>query len=339
MSLPPQVRLHTPDWFCQQLDLPTRRFLLRPMTADSYRRSLFLDDRIAAPSAEQEIVAMAACREQLAELAVLPAIWVFHHGHCGSTYLSRMLEQLSPLLALREPMTLRALSVFQRDLASPLSLMDPAEFESHLDQQLRLLTRRYEPELPTLIKATSDCGGLAAPLLESHAGHLALRVGITLESYLRTMLRSELRRQELFHFAQTRLADLQALGIGQSVRLYRLSPGELAAMSWLAVNRTLDAAGNKLKSAGSGERLLSVDFERFLADPVEQLARIAKFYGLTAGDEQIERAATGEIAQGYSKDPAMRYDRTSRQAELEHAAREHAEEIRRGLRWAEAFTD
>ncbi|MEM6935792.1 MAG: hypothetical protein AAF552_05010, partial [Pseudomonadota bacterium] len=138
MSLPPQVRLDTPDWFCQQLDLPTRRFLLRPMTADSYRRSLFLDDRIAAPSAEQQIVAMEACREPLAEVEVLPALWVFHHGHCGSTYLSRMLEQLSPLLALREPVTLRALAVFQRDLESPLSLMDPTDFDGHLDQQLRL---------------------------------------------------------------------------------------------------------------------------------------------------------------------------------------------------------
>ncbi|MEM9182845.1 MAG: hypothetical protein AAGB27_06775 [Pseudomonadota bacterium] len=337
MSLPPQVRLDTPDWFCQQLDLPTRRFLLRPMTADSYRRSLFLDDRIAAPSAEQQIVAMEACREPLAEVEVLPALWVFHHGHCGSTYLSRMLEQLSPLLALREPMTLRALAVFQRDLESPLSLMDPTDFDGHLDQQLRLLTRRYEPSLPTLVKATSDCGGLAGPLLASHPEHRALRVGIPLESYLQTMLRSELRRQELYHFSQTRLADLQALGLGQSVRLYQLTPGELAAMSWLAVNRSLDAAEAELTSAAPGERVLRVDFERFLAEPVTQLARIAAFYGITPSVEQLEQAARGEIAQGYSKDPAMRYDRSSRQAELEHSARENADEIQRGLRWAEAF--
>ncbi|MEM6575636.1 MAG: hypothetical protein AAF736_15275, partial [Pseudomonadota bacterium] len=113
--------------------------------------------------------------------------------------------------------------------------------------------------------------------------------------------------------------------------------GELAAMSWLAVNRSLDAAEAELTSAAPGERVLRVDFERFLAEPVTQLARIAAFYGITPSVEQLEQAARGEIAQGYSKDPAMRYDRSSRQAELEHSARENADEIQRGLRWAEAF--
>ena len=81
-----------------------------------------------------------------------------------------------------------------------------------------------------------------------------------------------------------------------------------------------------------------MDFEQFLADPVAGLARVAHFCGLAVSDSQLQQVAHGDVASGYSKDPTMAYDRSSRQAELDRSARSNAGEIASGLRWAEAFS-
>ncbi len=322
-----KLNIDSPEWLCQQFDLPTRRLLFRPMTADGYRRSLFLDQRLCAASDQQQIISLDDCEDALAQLPLQPATWVFHVGHCGSTYLSRMLEQLAGLLALREPMTLRAMAAFQRDLQDPLSLMDPDHFEHWLQLHARLLSRRYDGALPTLIKATSDCAPLAAPLLATHRDHRAVRVGLSLEQYLKTMLRSELRREELYHFAQSRLADLQALNLANDSRLYRLSPGELAAMCWLSVNRVLDAI--------NGEQTLAVDFDQFLQQPETWLTTIAQFLELPASPDVVAAVARGEVSRGYSKDPSMRYDADLRAEELARSNQANRAEIEAGLTWAQ----
>ncbi len=300
------------------------------MTRQTYQQSLFLDDRFSAAGNQQHVVSLAKVQQQLESVSVLPATWIFHVGHCGSTYLSRMLEQLGGLLALREPLPLRALAAFNRDLNDPLSLMNPVDFDQWLDVVVSLLTRRYDANLATVVKATSDCAPLAKALLATHSEHRALRVSLSLEQYLKTMLRSDLRRQELMHFAQSRLADLHAINLATEVRIYELSAGELAAMCWLSVSRVLGDMG--------GGHTLDVDFDQFLAQPEASLATIAEFLGLTTDPVDIEKVASGEVAKGYSKDPSMGYNGEIRAQELAASANANGDQIDAGLRWAQQFS-
>ncbi|MFK7955878.1 MAG: hypothetical protein AB8B96_07265 [Lysobacterales bacterium] len=297
------------------------------MSRQTYRQSLFLDDRLRTVGNQQHIVSMAQAQ---AQSVILPATWIFHVGHCGSTYLSRMLEQLCGLLALREPVPLRALAVFKRDLNDPLSLMAPDDFQPWLQLLAGLLVRRYDAHLATVVKATSDCAPLAQALLSTHLEHRALRVSLSLEQYLKTMLRSDLRRQELMHFAQSRLADLHAINVATDVRLYELSVGELAAMCWLSVTQVLRAI--------DGDNTMDVDFDQFLVQPEAGLTAVAQFLSLNADPDAIASVAGGEVAKGYSKDPSMRYNRDIRAQELAASASANAAQIDAGLRWAQQFS-
>ncbi|MEM9530606.1 MAG: hypothetical protein AAGA23_06785, partial [Pseudomonadota bacterium] len=319
--------LRQPDWFCQQIDVATAQALLCPMTPDTYRQSLFLDERMTPAASEQRVVSLAALHAALAAVPIEPASFVFHVGHCGSTLLTRLLEAAVPLLALREPVPLRALAAFQRDLDHPVSLVDPAVYPELLAGQVKLLTRRFEGGPATVIKPTSDCAPLAAPLLASHARHQALLVTLSLERYLETMLRSDLRRRELHHFAQSRLTDLHALQLAPEVRLYRLSIGELAALCWLSVLSSFHRLPPK--------QTFGVNFDTFLLEPEPTLAGLCASLGYRADPAAVTAAVQGSLMRGYSKDPTMAYSAQAREEELARSGQANRKEIAAGLRWAE----
>lgn len=327
MTGAPLPNLEQPDWYCQQIDVTTAQALLCPMTPASYRQSLFLDERMTPASGEQRVVALTALHAALQAWPVEQAGFIFHVGHCGSTLLTRLLEAAVPLLALREPVPLRALAAFQRDLHHPLSLVDPERFPALLTDQIKLLGRRWPAAPPTLIKPTSDCAPLAAPLLNSHPGHRALLVMISLERYLETMLRSDLRRRELHHFAQSRLADLHALDLARDARLFALSVGELAAMCWLSVRATLGTL--------SPAQAHWVDFDAFLKAPQPTLTGICAALGHKPEEGAIADAVAGPLLRGYSKDPTMAYSAAAREQELTRSREAYGDEIAAGLRWAE----
>ena len=79
----------TPDHYLYAFEAGEALFL--PVDRDVYRRSLFLDDRIALESGEIlpfSAEALAARRD--AEDRPIPRIgWIFHIAHCGSTLLAR----------------------------------------------------------------------------------------------------------------------------------------------------------------------------------------------------------------------------------------------------------
>ena len=69
--------------------------------------------------------------------------------------MSRLLENAPGVLALREPLTLRALAEAQDTLGAPESLVSPEQFNSLVREQIILWSRGYPDTRAVIVKATS----------------------------------------------------------------------------------------------------------------------------------------------------------------------------------------
>ena len=259
-----------------------------------------------------------------------PLRLIFHVSHCGSTLISRLLQLATPILPLREPGSIQALAAFFRDLGQPLSLVNEARYQQLEQLILQLLARCYSPRQCALIKASSDCSVLASRILDQRQDARATLLYLPLESYLTTMLRSDLRRQETQSSAQSRLADLQQEPGCEEIRIHALDAGQLTAMSWLSNMARLQAAASQHPG-----RCRLFDFESFLEHSVDTLLEICHCLDLETTPQAIQAALSGPLMQAYSKDPTLRYDRQSRQLELARCQEQFGDQIRSGMVWAE----
>ncbi|SRR5579862_1228467 len=299
------------------LDVARDRVFLAPMDEAAYRAASFLDERLKprgewadAASIER---AMSGARD------VRRLNFIFHAGHVGSTLLSRLLDEAGHVLALREPLALRALAdAFDAG---------QARADARLELFLRLWERGFTDTQCVILKATSAAQRLAAKLLAARPQARAVMLNVTAESYLATMLAGE-----------NSAADLNALGPERLHRLGRLlgavpaqprTLGELIAMSWAAERLTQASAVRE-----AGGRILMVDFDAMLDSLVETLRLVLAHFGLAA---QAERIAESAALSRYSKAPEHAYSPALRRELLDQARRDFGPEIRESLKWLEAL--
>ncbi len=295
-----------------------------------YRDSIFMDQRLKANRPRAHVLELWPTVAALEPLLTSRAChYLFHVGHCGSTMMSRAVEQLPGALALREPPPLRALARMRRELASPLSHVDDARYRSLRGFVGGLLARSFEPSGRNLVKASSDCSNLTDEMLALNPANRGLLMFIPLESFLAAMLRDAGKRRETAHFAASRLADLHRILGDDSIRLYELNDAHQAALSWVSNMAWL--------TAQDPARALLVDFEALLDDPVQGLAAACGFLGWEVARADLGALVRGPLFTTYAKDPESPYNPASRAAELREAEARFGDEIDQGLRWAEAL--
>ena len=103
------------EWFVYQARIDGTAEVVS-MTAESYRESAFLDDRIKLPKDPVSYTVKFADLINLAgNISALATAYIFHISHVGSTLLARIAGEVPGVLALREPLLLRWLSDMRRD--------------------------------------------------------------------------------------------------------------------------------------------------------------------------------------------------------------------------------
>jgi len=260
------------------------------MDRAAYQRSIFLDGRISpAPGGAMRVpVAMLAGR------APPPAAtaWIFHVAHCGSTLLARALDKVSANLVLREPLALRQ-----------LALAPDAE---RLKLVTAMLSKRYRPDAPTLVKANVPVNFLLPELVAIDPDARAIFLHLRLRDYLLAILRNDKHRAWLRNVTgqlSAHLGDLSAL-----------PDAERAASLWLAQMRAFQAAIALMPQARS------LDAEAFFAQPREIIARAAQQLEVEMTRAEIDALVAGPLFSTYSKNPELPFDneaRLTRRAELE----------------------
>ena len=314
-----------PEFLPFKLDLVARRVLLVRLTAQQRRDAAFLDERALPAGADGGWLPLEALQIQG---DAPPADAIFHIGHCGSTLLSRLLESWPQLQGLREPLPLRTLAEVWPRLHAPESRLSPQE-ASHLLQALwTAWSRPLGTQARSVVKATSGCNGLIAPLLDAHPAMRTVLLDMPLRPYLATLLKSPDSVRDAASAAAERLHDLHARGFGEGVWLHALSLPQQCAMGWLAERIRFDA----LARAQPG-RVLRVDFEQLLAQPETVMHAIATHLALDPAG--VAAAMDSPAWHRYAKAQDHGYGRDDRAHDLALAMQRHRVEIEAGVAWVE----
>jgi hypothetical protein len=321
----------SPDVYPQKLDIVREAVLLIALDAERYRAASFLDDRILTPATEGAwLPAASVAQAALGASAGRPVHFIFHTGHVGSTLVSRLLDEAGGVLGLREPLPLRTLAEAHDEIGCPESLLAAAELDALLAAFLRLWARGYPGTRAVVVKATSSAGRLAGALLARESGARAIYMNLRAEPYLATLLAGRNSAFDLRGHGAERMRRLQARTAPALGPLSALSPGEMAALAWLAETWTQRDA-----LARFPDRVLAVDFDAFLADVGAEMARVLAHFGLPADDRAAAALARSPVLTRYSKAPEYGYTPGVRAEVLRDARRDHAAEIRKGLEWLE----
>lgn len=287
--------------------------LLARIPVATLREASFLDERILTRETQGVWVRADEVAAAASALPEPPVTYIFHSGHCGSTLVSRLLGAAGDAAALREPLPLRA---FAFDLSEGGGAMLSVE---KARERLALFEKLWARGLSSaVVKATSICTGLAANLLppEPKAVYISQRP----ETHLAVLLAGRNAVNDLRAFAQMRWRRLS-----RHIKLPPLagfSPGELAALGWLA---EADAAARA--------KLATFDFDRLLRAPEDTLGAVASALGVSAPPEKISAAIASPIMKRYSKAPEHDYDAALRDQVIARARYDHGPEIKKGMDW------
>jgi hypothetical protein len=321
----------SPDAFVQKIDLTRDAALLVQLTESAYRAASFLDDRILTPGLNGGWTRLSSLIDQAGRVrAGRPLHFIFHSGHVGSTLVSRLLDESECVLSLREPLALRNLADARDAVALPESLVSAQKLDSLQRAMLQLWSRGYERTHSVVLKATSSTGRLAPSLLRDQPAARAIYLNLAAEPYLATLLAGKNSVVDMRGHGPVRIRQLQSRVSAPLTALHALSPGELAAMSWLA-----ETWNHQDARALFGGRVAAVDFEEFLADVGAGMRRIVDHFQLPVESRWLAGIARSPVLARYSKSPEFEFSPQVRRELLRESRQTNAEQIAAGLRWLE----
>lgn len=318
----------SPDVLFQDLDVINRRGLLVRIAEADYRRASFLDHRVLKPDTAGAWFPLLRLLNETADIrAALPPHFVFHVSHCGSTLVSRLLAELPGSLPVREPLPILALAMQRRELGRPSARLTERAWDELFELSLRLLGRAYRPGERSLIKATSACANLLGSLTAQSPASRALLLYTDLETWLCTMLRDEVVRENGRFYAAAWLTDFVTMTGHDDIKLPELTDAEQFTLNWLTGMLHFEKARQTVP-----ERMLHCDFEAFLADAGAGLESAARFFGLDS--TRAREIAAGPLMHSYAKNPNQVYDGAKRHQELKEARGRFGKEVETGLAFA-----
>lgn len=305
---------------------------LYPMTVESYRDSVFLDNRIAlpadAPSAQINFMDLCGRFPGVAETETR---YLFHISHVGSTLLSRLLGCKQGVLSLREPLLLRWLSMFKNDLGRPECRIDLKTYQTFLITSLGLLSRPLGAVDQVIVKPTSYTNNIARDMLTVQPKARAVGIYSRLDAFVATILKGGGGWNDILELAPIRLRRLHDMLGVTPWQLSKLGVGEIVAMSWLSEMVTLQAVADM-----AGPRFLWLDFDAYLASPDTQFAAMCRALNIDWNEADTTAMAQSGLSQRYSKDSSVSFNSNSRKEQISAVLTHHSSEVARARAWIDA---
>lgn len=329
-ALTAQALATSAEWFVYQARIDGTAEVVS-MTAESYRASAFLDNRITLPSGAvshtvrfQDLIGLAG------DVSVLDTAYIFHISHVGSTLMARIAGEVPGVLALREPLLLRWLAEIRRDCRQPESPFDWNGYVARLRATLAMLGRKLPSADRVVVKATSFANNLAEDILALQPKARAIAIYCGFEEFAASLLKGSGGWHDMLAQAPTRMIRLHRTLGRQPWLLSRLSPGEIVALNWLTEIFTLKQAD--IKHSG---RLHWINFENFLNNPDEAVPLMLQALSVDASAVAIDRINESGVLHSYSKNPKVPYGVEDRRKVQRVASQDQAVEIQKGIRWLE----
>ncbi len=313
----------SPDLFIHQFDAAGDRALIIRLSTDQLRKASFLDERILGQGIEGGWASWTEIEASARRTPPADVNFIFHVGHCGSTLISRLIEESSGARSLREPLAIRQIASIASEIPDGLSLWTEATLRDRLDLYLRTASKGAK----TVIKATSWCGDLigrsSTPSIFCYSKP---------DTYLSTMLGGANNLIDLKLNAALRMKRLRRLAGAHLGDVASLAPGELVAMSWATETASAAAAAANVTPL----RILAVEFDSFLQQPEEKLPGLLAHLSAPVAAENIRSAISGPLMRTYSKDASFNFSPEDRRTLLGEYRTVHRAEIARGIGWLES---
>jgi hypothetical protein len=304
-----------PAWFPFSLDLAADALLFVRLDEAALRAAGFLDQRVLAMAGPRHAVPWNAVSAAPTAEARRDLQYIFHIGHVGSTLVSRLLGELPDVSALREPLLLRQFAEALGD-----GRWGGGE-AARLEALTALLSRTFRPQQRALVKATSFTSEIADRLVP--ACGRALFLYVPPRAYIEAILGGDASRQELAMLTPSRIARLARRCPGLALDPERLGEAQKAAVGWACEMTSLARSAAAL----GRDRVLWVDFDRFLDAPGETLAAAAAFLGHALEPAQAEALCAGPLMRRYSKALEYEYSPGLRREVLADARRRFGRDI------------
>lgn len=313
------------NWLGQQI------YLLQAKPS-FYGDAAFLDQRAIQPGMQGNWANFQQVR-QLAHGEKAHSVGlIFHVGHCGSTLLSRALGLIDGLFCLREPLPLREMATFWVDRKTAWAQRDEETVLEDMDVMRALWARTPTPNTTSVIKATSFCSLLAKPWLARFPSDRAIFLSMAPETYITTLLGSDSYVTDLMGGAKPRMKSLIEATGASLAPLHTLSAGEIAAMTYTAEMISMQHAAEV-----GADRIMRVDFDRYLKRPGETLKNIVAHLGRSVDDQTISDVLANPILGRYSKATDYAFSAGERQERLRASKAANHDEIAKGMAWLISF--
>ena len=322
----PSDPLATPDFFPMKIDVQRNTIQFVQMSRDSFRRSVFLDRR-AVVSGSTTLTA--AIPQLLRRRAERPMHFILHGAFCGSTLLTRYLEDLPYCFVLREPGVLGQLAGMRHTM--------PAEaytesWEQCLRATFTLLARAYATDAAVIVKPADLCNWMGNLLLDHDASTKIVFLNAPLKVFLLQVLKAEDRRRWVrAHIqAQALRRPMALVPFLAAIVAADLTDGQCAAAMWL-LNSFLCRS---LLARRDSHRVIAVNGEDLADRPEPTVRAVADFLGLA--DDEVSRTALDRLhpSSTHAKDGQVPYDATARASVLADAEARYAAEMQAALSWA-----
>jgi hypothetical protein len=300
------IDLTTPAYLPIEFEPATDCVTWLRLSEGDYKDASFLDFRLVQPQSE---LRHSPWPDVPAD-ARRDAHYIFHIGNVGSTLISRLLDELPEVFAVREPQLLRQLGA-DADFATVAGL----------------LSRTWRPEQRANVKATSFTSELADRLVQP--GAKALFLYATPDIYLASILAGQNSWQTLAALSDVRLARLQGRCPGLTADINTMHDGLKAALGWACEMTSLERAAEALPA----ETVLWLDFDTFLADPVRHFIAIAAHFGIEVSPPLAGAIAEGPLMRRYSKALDYEFSPRARRETLADSRVRHGRAIQDGLDW------
>ena len=326
MTLTAQKILESPDYYPVKFDGPNLLFVR--MSRESYFKSVFtLPNRIVTAGPEQWSVPFSELLELLeqADIKLPNPSCLFQIAHCGSTLLSRALDQPSSNLVIREPFTLRQFA------ASPLPT-EPRDIEYRhrsLAALWHLLSRHYQPDDRVLIKANVPVNFVIDEILEVAPKTQGILLYCEIDQYLLSILKAQERQQWAQHVVRELMPRIKQLEGFENINFALLDAAQSAAVLWLSQIRSFE------KALGANQRLRSLQSERFFRQPAPCLSASAAHLGFDLNQHQANKIVASSLFSHHAKLPEQGYSEQQRQLDIQQLSAKFSGEISQCRDWIE----
>ena len=316
-----------PNVLIHQIDAAQDRAAVVAFTADQIRQAAFLDQRAITPQTQGSLFSWQDVGQAMQNVPDTQPKIIFHIGHCGSTLISKLIEDAGGPRGLREPLPLRNFAMMESNLSYNLSLWPRPE----LNERIQIFLRSCVSGSNSAIKATSFCNNLISPALDGGV-EKALFVYMPAETYLAAMLGGENASIDIYGSIENRMRRLRVLCEDPIADLAYLSLGECAALSWACETATTALA----ISHDQQKKIAPLNFDLFLKTPGPMLEKCLVHFGTRAETNTIERTLSGPLMTQYSKAPEHQFSPNFRDQLLTKYRQAHTSEIAKGMAWLDA---